>query len=89
MTPPETKSTLPEDDDLRGRLLRQLDLAPEAAQRATATALGISLGRLNALLRAATEAGFIKVSEIPPGVSISRSGISRYGLGGVSSETGT
>ena len=43
-------------------LLRQLDLAPDASQRDTAAALGTSLGRLNALLRAAAEAGFIKIS---------------------------
>ncbi|MGV6812154.1 MAG: bifunctional sulfate adenylyltransferase/adenylylsulfate kinase [Brevirhabdus sp.] len=45
------------------RLLRQLDLAPEASQRATAAALGVSLGRLNAQLRAATQAGFVKKSQ--------------------------
>jgi len=51
---------LPEDDMLF-RLLRQLDMAPEASQRATAEALGISLGRLNAQLRAVTAAGLIDV----------------------------
>ena len=51
----------PEEDQLF-LLLRQLDLAPEASQRVTAQALGISLGRLNAQLRAATDAGFVKVS---------------------------
>ncbi|MEI4197170.1 bifunctional sulfate adenylyltransferase/adenylylsulfate kinase [Roseovarius sp. E0-M6] len=54
--------TLPEDDQLF-RLLRQLEKAPEAPQRATARALGVSLGLLNAQLRAATEAGLIKISD--------------------------
>jgi hypothetical protein len=40
------------EEDLLFRLLRQLDAAPDASQRATAGALGVSLGRLNALLRA-------------------------------------
>ncbi|NKX44274.1 bifunctional sulfate adenylyltransferase/adenylylsulfate kinase [Roseicyclus persicicus] len=53
--------SLPEDE-LLFRLLRQLDLAPEASQRATAEALGISLGRLNAQLRAVTEAGLVRVT---------------------------
>ncbi|WP_298260725.1 bifunctional sulfate adenylyltransferase/adenylylsulfate kinase [uncultured Litoreibacter sp.] len=51
-----------DNEDLLFRLLRQLDLTPEASQRATATALGVSLGRLNSLLRAATEAGLVKIS---------------------------
>jgi len=54
--------TSPSEDDLLFRLLRQLDLAPEASQRATAQALGVSLGTLNAHLRAATEAGHIRVA---------------------------
>ena len=45
-----------EDEDHLFRLLRQLDIAPQASQRATATALGISLGRLNAQLRVAADA---------------------------------
>ena len=57
-----TKSQLQEEDHLF-RLLRQLDLAPDASQRATATALDMSLGRLNAILRAATDAGFVRISE--------------------------
>ncbi|MCC1491308.1 bifunctional sulfate adenylyltransferase/adenylylsulfate kinase [Cognatishimia sp. F0-27] len=57
-----TKPPLP-DDDLLFRLLRQLDAAPAASQRVTAEALGISLGRLNALLRAVTEAGLVQVSQ--------------------------
>ncbi|SIO09443.1 bifunctional sulfate adenylyltransferase/adenylylsulfate kinase [Vannielia litorea] len=56
--------SLPEEDQLF-RLLRQLDAAPEASQRVTAEALGISLGRLNTWLRAATEAGLVKVTERP------------------------
>ncbi|WP_298296418.1 bifunctional sulfate adenylyltransferase/adenylylsulfate kinase [uncultured Litoreibacter sp.] len=52
-----------EEEDLRFRLLRQLDLAADASQRATAEAVGVSLGKLNALLRASTEAGFVKISE--------------------------
>ncbi|WP_224815769.1 bifunctional sulfate adenylyltransferase/adenylylsulfate kinase [Hasllibacter sp. MH4015] len=57
--PANPAPTLPEDDTLF-RLLRQLDAAPEGSQRATAEALGVSLGRLNALLRAVTEAGLIQ-----------------------------
>ena len=52
-----------EDEDHLFRLLRQLDLAPQASQRATAIALNISLGRLNAQLRVATDAGLIKITE--------------------------
>jgi sulfate adenylyltransferase len=61
---PETNSqtTLPEEDQLF-LLLRQLDTAPDASQRATAQALGISLGRLNTQLRAVTDAGLVRVSE--------------------------
>jgi len=61
--PPSEISSTAEDADLLFRLLRQLDLAPEASQRATAAALGVSLGRMNAQLRAATEAGLVKISE--------------------------
>ncbi len=57
------KINLPEEDDLLFRLLRQLETAPEGSQRATATALGISLGRLNALLRTAAESKLIKVNQ--------------------------
>ncbi len=45
------------------RLLRQLDHAPDAAQRQTAQALGVSLGRLNTQLKAAIAAGYIKISD--------------------------
>ncbi|MCB1367113.1 MAG: bifunctional sulfate adenylyltransferase/adenylylsulfate kinase, partial [Rhodobacteraceae bacterium] len=60
MTTP--KQSLPEDDQLF-RLLRQLDVASDASQRATAQALGVSLGTLNNHLRAATEAGLIQITE--------------------------
>jgi len=59
---PAPTPTLPEDD-LLFRVLRQLDLAPDASQRATAAALGISLGRLNAVLRMVTEAGLVKITD--------------------------
>ncbi len=50
-----------EEDDLFC-LLRQLDLLPGASQRATAAALGISLGHLNKRLKAAKAAGFIDIT---------------------------
>ena len=59
---PTLASDLPGEDDLF-RLLRQLDDAPEASQRATAEALGISLGRLNAWLRAASDAGLVDITD--------------------------
>lgn len=52
MTGHKAKQISDEEDQIF-RLLRQLDMAPDAAQRATATALGISLGHLNAQLKAA------------------------------------
>ncbi|MCO4842355.1 MAG: bifunctional sulfate adenylyltransferase/adenylylsulfate kinase [Yoonia sp.] len=52
-----------QDEDQLFRLLRQLDYAPEASQRTTAAALNVSLGRLNAQLRAAADAGLIKITE--------------------------
>ncbi len=58
---PSDPTTL--EEDALFRLLRQLDAAPDASQRTTAEALGISLGRLNASLRSATEAGLVKVSD--------------------------
>ncbi|QFS81919.1 putative bifunctional SAT/APS kinase [Roseivivax sp. THAF40] len=61
MTALPATPSLPEEDQLF-RLLRQLDRAPEASQRATAEALGISLGRLNTYLRAASEAGLVSIS---------------------------
>jgi len=53
------------DDDLRFRLLRQLDVAPGQSQRTTAEALGISLGRLNTLLRALSAEDLITISDRP------------------------
>ena len=44
------------------RLLRQLDLAPNVSQRVMALAISVSLGRLNALLRLATETGLVNIS---------------------------
>ena len=52
-----------QDEDKLFLLLRQLDYAPEASQRTTAAALNVSLGRLNAQLRAAADAGLIKITE--------------------------
>ncbi|MDV7142089.1 bifunctional sulfate adenylyltransferase/adenylylsulfate kinase [Tropicimonas sp. TH_r6] len=63
MQPALENAPTPEEEDLLFRMLRQLDLAPDASQRSTAQALGISLGRLNAQLRAATQAGLVKVTE--------------------------
>ncbi|WP_147127319.1 bifunctional sulfate adenylyltransferase/adenylylsulfate kinase [Shimia ponticola] len=54
------KPSLEEEDQLF-RLLRQLDVAPDASQRAMAASLGLSLGRVNTLLRSATDRGFVKV----------------------------
>ncbi|OUS35024.1 adenylyltransferase [Rhodobacterales bacterium 56_14_T64] len=53
------------EEDLLFRLLRQLDLAPEASQRATAAALGISLGKLNTQLRTAAALELISISDRP------------------------
>ena len=64
MTSPDTKPN-PDEEDLRFRLLRQLDLAPDASQRATAAALGVSLGGLNTQLRTAADAGLITISDRP------------------------
>ena len=52
----------PPDEDILFRLLRQLDTAPDASQRETAEAMGVSLGRLNALLRASTSAGLVQIT---------------------------
>ncbi|WP_293443587.1 bifunctional sulfate adenylyltransferase/adenylylsulfate kinase [Planktotalea sp.] len=53
----------PQEEDQLFRFLRQLDLTPDASQRVIASALGISLGRLNTLLRATADKGFIKIGE--------------------------
>jgi len=52
-----------DEEDQLFRLLRQLDLEPDATQRATAAALGVSLGHLNAQLRSAADRGLITISE--------------------------
>ena len=62
MTEQDTHSN-PDEEDALFRLLRQIDLTPEASQRDIASAIGVSLGRLNAQLRTATADGFIKISE--------------------------
>ena len=58
----QTHPQMPEED-LLFRILRQLDLAPDASQRATAEAVGVSLGRLNTCLRAVSDAGLVRVTE--------------------------
>ncbi|MEO1537263.1 MAG: bifunctional sulfate adenylyltransferase/adenylylsulfate kinase [Pseudomonadota bacterium] len=52
-----------EEETVLFRLLRQLDAAPDEPQRATASALGISLGHLNAQLKNAIDAGLIAVAD--------------------------
>ncbi|MEN8919280.1 MAG: adenylyltransferase, partial [Octadecabacter sp.] len=52
-----------EQEDQMFRLLRQLDIAPDASQRVTAEAIGVSLGRLNALLKQATETGLVNIED--------------------------
>ena len=52
-----------EQEDQLFKLLRQLDVAPDASQRAMAAAIGVSLGRLNALLRQATDSGFVRIMD--------------------------
>ncbi|MEL7165861.1 MAG: bifunctional sulfate adenylyltransferase/adenylylsulfate kinase [Pseudomonadota bacterium] len=59
--PTDTAKTSAEHSDQLFRLLRQLDTAPGGSQRMVAQAVGVSLGRLNTLLRAATAAGFVQV----------------------------
>jgi len=61
MSATASKSSTEDADDLF-RLLQRLDAVPAASQRETAAALGISLGRLNALLRGATRAGLVEVA---------------------------
>ena len=57
--PPAT----PDAEDQLFLLLRRLDAAPDASQRAIADALGASLGHLNAQLKAAIDAKLISVSD--------------------------
>ncbi|MEQ6201668.1 bifunctional sulfate adenylyltransferase/adenylylsulfate kinase [Sulfitobacter sp. HNIBRBA2951] len=62
MPPSSTKVTSDQDDQMF-KLLRQLDIASDASQRVTAQAIGVSLGRLNALLRQATDAGLVEITD--------------------------
>ena len=50
-----------EHDDQMFRLLRQLDQTPDASQRVIAQAIGVSLGRLNSLMRLAAEKGLMRI----------------------------
>ncbi len=61
--PPSYDKTATEQEDQLFRLLRQLDRAPDAAQRVTAAAIGVSLGRLNSLLRQATDRGLVRITD--------------------------
>ncbi len=61
MTNTATKTTSEQEDQLF-RLLRQLDIAPDASQRGMAAAIGLSLGRFNTLLRSAVEAGLVSIT---------------------------
>ena len=61
----ETEAHISSEEDQLFRLLRQLDIAPDAPQRATAEAVGLSLGRLNALLRDAIDQGFVRITQRP------------------------
>ena len=56
----ETEAHISSEEDQLFRLLRQLDIAPDAPQRATAEAVGLSLGRLNALIRDAIDQGLVR-----------------------------
>ena len=56
-----TPAPSPEEQDQLFRLLRHLDHVPDATQRQMAAATGMSLGRLNALLRTAADAGFVSI----------------------------
>ena len=62
MTRPSTHISDP-DAVLTYQLLRQLEDVPEASQRAIAQAIGVSVGKLNKLLRTAHDAGFVKITE--------------------------
>lgn len=52
---------VPLHDDLRYRILKQLEANPAISQRELADATGVSLGRVNYCLRALIEKGLIKV----------------------------
>lgn len=49
-------------EDVRFQILRMLEGHPEYSQRDLADALGISLGRVNYILKALIEKGFVKVA---------------------------
>ena len=49
-------------DDMHYRVLAMIEANPAITQRALATALGVSLGRVNYGLRALVEKGLIKVN---------------------------
>ncbi|CAN0601604.1 unnamed protein product, partial [Ectocarpus sp. 12 AP-2014] len=59
----QTTQTITSEEIEIFRLLRQLDTEPSSSQRATASALGVSLGLLNAQLKSAAKAGLISISE--------------------------
>ena len=52
-----------DEEDQLFRLLRQIDRSSDASQRALAAGIGVSLGRLNALLKSATEAKLVRISD--------------------------
>lgn len=54
-----SESALP--DELRYRLLKELEANPEVSQRQLAEVVGISLGKTNYCLKALVEAGLVKV----------------------------
>ncbi len=61
--PTGSKKLMTTEEELLFRLLRQLDTEPEAAQRTSAEAVGVSLGKFNTELRKATESGFVQLTE--------------------------
>jgi EPS-associated MarR family transcriptional regulator len=58
MASPE-KTNLQSEDDLR--VLREIEKNPELTQRELSSRLGISLGKINFLLKALIQKGFVKV----------------------------
>ncbi|MGX9357055.1 bifunctional sulfate adenylyltransferase/adenylylsulfate kinase [Roseobacteraceae bacterium S113] len=60
---PAPAAQITDDEEQLFCLLRQLDRAPDASQRTIAAALGVSLGGLNAQLRAAADAGLINITD--------------------------
>lgn len=56
-------AVITDEEEILFRLLRQIDLTADASQRDIAAALGVSLGRLNGLLKTAVNAGFIKIGD--------------------------